>query len=172
MLATDPVPSTTYDYPCKMVQRKDLFAITAAAILHHCILVLVLCCVHLQTTCAAHSPETLGASEDVDASELARKLRAEICAANASQIQEFYREKREEENRNLSYPDPGIFCLNLPHTHTHKTLFQWSGINDEYAYPERHDAESPQMKISWFKSAVYQVIRPFSSSITLDSFTW
>ena len=42
--------------------------------------------------------------ENVNPFELARQLRAEICAINKSQIQEFYKAQRDEENRDRQFP--------------------------------------------------------------------
>jgi hypothetical protein len=39
--------------------------------------------------------------------DLARQLRSEICAINESQIQEFYKSHREEENRDRQFPAVG-----------------------------------------------------------------
>ena len=60
-------------------------------------------CLHgIQATCT-------GAGEDgveIDPFGLARQLRADICTANASQVQEFYKRVRDEENRGRQFPDP------------------------------------------------------------------
>ncbi len=39
--------------------------------------------------------------------DLARQLRSEICGINESQIQEFYKSHREEENRDRQFPAVG-----------------------------------------------------------------
>lgn len=44
------------------------------------------------------------AGENVDPFELARQLRAEICAMNRSHVQEFYKARRDEENRDRQFP--------------------------------------------------------------------
>lgn len=79
---------------------RDPFSLTAAVIL-----ILSLICVPLPTTCASGDGVN---GDEVDPVELARILRAEICAKNASQIQEFYRKIRNEENRTVSFPDPSM----------------------------------------------------------------
>ena len=48
-----------------------------------------------------------GEEENIDPIVLARQLRAEICAINKSQIQEFYKAQRDEENRDRQYPAVG-----------------------------------------------------------------
>ena len=75
------------------------FSLTAATIL-----ILDLFSVPPLTTCAGGA----GEGDEIDPAELARELRAEICAKNASQIQEFYRKIRNEENRTTSFPDPSM----------------------------------------------------------------
>ena len=71
---------------------------------------LLLLCTHaiFQTvTCAQEN----GREENIDPKELARELRAEICASNVTQVGEFYREIIEEGNSNVTYPDQS----KLPH---------------------------------------------------------
>ena len=55
--------------------------------------------IFLETTCGHPG-------DSIDPSHLARELRAEICATNSTQIKEFYKEMREKEGRNISFPDP------------------------------------------------------------------
>ena len=45
--------------------------------------------------------------ESINPFELARQLRAEICAINESQIQEFYKAQRDKENRDRQFPAAG-----------------------------------------------------------------
>lgn len=46
-----------------------------------------------------------GEEEDnINPFELARQLRIEICAMNRSQIQDFYKAQRDEENRDRKFP--------------------------------------------------------------------
>ena len=55
----------------------------------------------IQATCAGAG---VVEGEKVDPYELARQLRADICSANASQVQEFYKRVRGEENRDRQFP--------------------------------------------------------------------
>ena len=45
--------------------------------------------------------------EGIDPFDLARQLRAEICATNESRVNEFYKAKRDEEIRNEKFPGVG-----------------------------------------------------------------
>lgn len=60
---------------------------------------------HVQTTCCS-GDRAAKRGDGVEPSQLARELREGICATNSSQIKEFYRERRETEGRNFSFPDP------------------------------------------------------------------
>lgn len=79
------------------------FSLTSAAIL-----ILDLFSVPPLTTCAGGAGDGVTEGDEIDPAELARELRAEICAKNASQIQEFYKKIRNEENRTISFPDPSM----------------------------------------------------------------
>ena len=62
----------------------------------------------LMLSCHATFPTVTYAQdseEKIDPQALARELRADICAANSTQIQEFYREIIEEEDRNIIHPN-------------------------------------------------------------------
>ena len=74
------------------------------------LLLLSLCIVFLQLhTAEVARGEAAGEEEDnINPFELARQLRAEICAINKSQIKEFYKTQRDEENRDMQFPEaPG-----------------------------------------------------------------
>ncbi len=43
-------------------------------------------------------------SENINPVELAKQLRAEICAMNKSQVEEFYKAQRDEDNRDRQFP--------------------------------------------------------------------
>ena len=63
-------------------------------------LLLLSCHAILQTVTGAQE----NGEENIDPKALSRELRAEICASNATQIQDFYIEIIEEEDRNVTYP--------------------------------------------------------------------
>ena len=52
-------------------------------------------------------PKGAGEEDNINPDDLARQLRSEICALNESQAQSFYRAKRDEENRDYQFPNPG-----------------------------------------------------------------
>ena len=57
-----------------------------------------------------HANVAHGASqgeEGIDPFDLARQLRAEICATNESRVNEFYKAKMDEESRDKQFPGVG-----------------------------------------------------------------
>lgn len=58
----------------------------------------------VQTAIYAQEENGKDSEENIDPRALARVLRAEICASNTTQIQDFYIEIIEEEARNVTYP--------------------------------------------------------------------
>ena len=58
----------------------------------------------LQTTASAEASE--GDEDAIDPFQLARELRDDICHTDVYQAEDFYRELRENNRRNFSYPDP------------------------------------------------------------------
>ena len=74
-------------------------SVTAAA------LVLLSCHAILQTvTYAQIESDGRDSEENIDPEALARELRAEICASNSTQVENFYRKIIEGEARNVTYP--------------------------------------------------------------------
>ena len=74
-------------------------------------LLLLSCHTIFQTvTCAQENGRD--SEENIDPKALSRELRAEICASNATQIQDFYIEIIEEEGRNVTYPSEQTRKLN------------------------------------------------------------
>ena len=64
----------------------------------------------LGCTVQLHANVAHGASQDeqgIDPFDLARQLRAEICATNKSQRNEFYKAKRDEESKDRQFPGVG-----------------------------------------------------------------
>ena len=78
-----------------------------------CLFLLNLCITFLQLACGAAGE---GDSENnIDPLELAGQLRSEICAMNRTQIQEFYKAQRDEENRDWQFPgaDKHMKCYTI-----------------------------------------------------------
>ena len=74
-------------------------SVTAAA------LVLLSCHAILQTVAYAQiESDGRDSEENIDPEALARELRAEICASNSTQVENFYRKIIEGEARNVTYP--------------------------------------------------------------------
>ena len=71
---------------------------------------LFLVCVSLQL--AAFGQCEAAGDEDIDPRELARQLRSERCMFNFSLVKEFYREHKENENRDYQFPDQGKLAHN------------------------------------------------------------
>jgi hypothetical protein len=58
----------------------------------------------LKAGLASETGEEADSENILNPFELARQLRAEICAMNRNQIEEFYKEQRDEENRDRQFP--------------------------------------------------------------------
>ena len=69
------------------------------------IILLLSCHIIFPTVTYAQAENGKDSEENIDPQALARELRAEICAANATQIQEFYREIIGEEDRDIIHPN-------------------------------------------------------------------
>ena len=76
-------------------------------VLDHCLKLKMRVCLLLLSYIAFLQLEARGAAgeeENINPSVLARQLRDEICAINESQIREFYKAQRDEENRDRQFP--------------------------------------------------------------------
>lgn len=73
---------------------------TAAAVL----LLLLSSHAVFQTSTYAQAENGRDSEVNIDPKALARELRADICASNATQIRDFYREIIKKENRTVTYP--------------------------------------------------------------------
>ena len=74
---------------------------------HVCLKLKMRVCLLLLSCIAFLQLEARGAAgeeENINPSVLARQLRDEICAINESQIREFYKAQRDEENRDRQLP--------------------------------------------------------------------